>query len=529
MEVLMKKWVSFMIMFLIIGGFLVSAEEQKAEEQKKELSLKEAIYYTLKNNLDLQVQMTDAEYARKTLRINKAIFIPNLQLNGVTSETNNPSEGVLSGTLDVVTGKTKSMEFSLTQRLPLGGNINIDIYNQKFESNNILTNPNPSLYAQAQFTLSQPLLRNFGLTPTKQAIYIAANNLHIARHQLKENILTLIYNVEEAYWNLVYAHQNLETTKMALQRSQDLLKQNEIRVRVGSAAPIEILTAKADVALNESQLIVAEQTIQTAEERLKRILNISKENYTVFPTEKPEINKIDVDFDGFLSEGLANRPDVERARLNLENSKIGVKFARNQALPELGLSASYYTTGRGGTTFEYLKNPLDPDFDPTIDIVETSKRTMGDAMHDVFKRLYKNFRVQLSLTMPLSFSLEKAQLAQAKINLERARLNLKNVENTVYSEVKEAIKAVQANAKLVEAYKIAVELQAERLKAEEKKLSVGLSTNFVVLDYQRQYANAQTQALRSVIDYNLTLARINRLLARTFNVYDIKFDDFINK
>ena len=317
---------------------------------------------------------------------------------------------------------------------------------------------------------------------------------------------------------------------MALQRSQDLLKQNEIKVRVGSAAPIEILTAKADVAMNESQLIIAEQTIQTAEERLKRILNMSKENYTVVPTEKPEIKKVDVDFDGLLSEGLTNRPDVERAKLNLENSQIGVKYARNQALPDLQLSATYYSNGRGGkkTTYKPGKSPILPDFDPETDIEKIEERTMGDAMDDVFNRLYKNFRVQLSLTMPLSFSLEKAQLAQAKINLERAQLNLKNVEITVYSEVKEIIKALQANAKLVDAYKIAVELQGERLKAEEKKLSVGLSTNFIVLDYQRQYANAQTQALRSVIDYNLTMARINRILARTFNVYDIKFDDFIN-
>ncbi len=525
MEVLMKKWVSFMIVFLIIGGFLVSAEEQK-----KELSLKEAIYYTLKNNLDLQVQMTDAEYARKALKINKAIFIPNLQINGMTSETNNPSEGVLSGARDKATNQTQSMELALVQRLPIGGIVNFSIYNQKSESNSIFSNPNPSLYAQAQVTLTQPLLKNFGLTPTKQAIYIAANNLHIARHQLKENILTLIYNIEEAYWNLVYAYQNLETNKMALERSKDLLRQNEIRVRVGSAAPIEILTAKADVAMNESQLIIAEQTIQTAEERLKRILNMSKENYTVIPTEKPEIKKIDVDFDGFLSEGLNSRPDVERAKLNLENSRIGVKYARNQALPELQLSASYYSTGRGGDIIIYKegKSPFMPDFDPTTDIERIDKKSIGEAMDDVFKRLYKNFQVQLSLTMPLSFSLEKAQLAQAKINLERAQLNLKNVEITVYSEVKEVIKSLQANAKLVEAYKIAVELQGERLKAEEKKLSVGLSTNFIVLDYQRQYASAQTQALRSVIDYNLTLARINRILARTFNVYDIKFDDFIN-
>ncbi|MCU0285456.1 MAG: TolC family protein [Acidobacteria bacterium] len=526
----MKKWVCFMMGILIISAFLTAAEELK-EEQKKELSLKEAIYYTLKNNLDLQIQMTNEVYARKTLKINKAIFIPTLGINARTSESNNPSEGVLSGAKDVSTNQTKSLEVNLTQQLPLGGYINLDIYSQKSESNSIFSNPNPSLYAQAQVTLNQPLLKNFGLTPTKQAIYIAANNLDIARHQLKEDILNLVYSVEDAYWNLVYAYQNLETTKMALQRSRDFMKQNEIKVRVGSAAPIEILTAKADVAMNESQLIVAEQTIQTAEEQLKRILNMSKENYTVVPTEKPDIKKVDVNFEQFISEGLANRPDIERAKLNLENTKIGVKYARNQALPELNLAAYYYTTGRGGDYIFYKpgKSPILPDFDPATDIERIERRTISQALDDVFKRLYKNFQVQLNFNMPLSFSQQKAQLAQAKIIMERAELNLKNVENTVYSEIKEAIKALEANVKLVEAYKIAVELQGERLKAEEKKLSVGLSTNFIVLDYQRQYADVQTQALRSVINYNLALARINRMLARTFTVYDINFTDFINK
>lgn len=532
----MNKWVNFIVVLFILGGFLAAAEEQKTEEpkveeQKKELSLKDAIYYTLKNNLDLQVQMRDTEFARKTLKINNAIFIPTLQIIGNTFEKNNPPQGVLSGTKDIVTSQGGSLDFNLSQRLPFGGNVSFDVSSERGKSNSIYDNPNPALSAQAQLSLDQPLLKNFGLTPTKQAIYIAANNLDIARYQLKENILNLIYNVEEAYWDLVYAFQNLETTKMALQRSKDLLKQNEIRVRVGSAAPIEILTAQADVAMNESQLIVAEQSIQTSEELLKRILNMSKENYTIIPTEKPDIKKIDVNFDEFLAEGLKNRPDVERAKLNLENSQIGVKYARNQALPSLQLQAAYYTTGRGGDKKIYKpgKSPLLIDFNPDTDIERIESRAIKFALDDVFKLLYKNFQVQLSLTMPLSFSLEKAQLAQAKIRREQAQLSLKNTENLVYSDIKEAIKALEANGKLVEANKIAVELQAERLKAEEKKLSVGLSTNFIVLDYQRQYANAQTLALQSFVNYNLTLARINRILGRTFAVYDINFEDFINK
>jgi outer membrane protein TolC len=524
MEEFMRKYFIFMMVFLITVSLLVSTEGEQ-----KELSLKDAIYHALKNNLDLQVQMTDTELSRKALKINKSIFIPAMSVETTTAETNEPGEGILSGA-DVIKSTFKYLSVGVTQRIPFGGTVNFRLYNQESESNSIWANPNPRLYSRATLSLNQPLLKNFGLTATKREIYIAANNLKIAKHQLRENIITLVYNVEEAYWNLVYAYQNLEATKTALKRAQDLLKQNEIKVRVGSAAPIEILTAKADVASNESLVIQAERSIQTAEERLKRILNMSKDLSSIVPTDTPEIKKIPVDFNDFLLVALNNRPDMERAKLDLENYKIRVKYAKNQFLPDLQLSAMYFTTGRGGTEFDYLRDPLrDPDYNPDTDKVILADKSIWGSMDDVFSLLYKNYQIQLSLSMPLSFSREKAELAQARINLKRALLSLKNVESTVHSEVKEVMKELEANAKLVEADKIALELQGERLKAEEKRLSVGLSTNFIVLDYQRQYASAQTQALRSIIDYTMTLARINRILARTFNVYDIKLADFIEE
>lgn len=519
----MKKWLIFLIAVSLLGGIFA-----RAEEEKKELSLKDAIYHALKNNLDLQIQMSDAELSRQTLRINKAIFIPALELNGSTEESNEPSADFLSGT-DISKSNVMDMTMSLNQQLPIGGTVRFQLYNRKYTTNNARASVNPYLRSYAQLSLNQPLLKNFGLTATKREIYIASNNLKMAKHQLRQNIITLVYNVEDAYWNLVLAHQSYEATQMALKRARDLLKQNEIRVKVGSAAPIEILNAKADVARNESALIQAERNIQTREENLKRILNISKETATLLPSDRPEIKKMAVDFNEFLAEGLNNRPDMERAKLDLENFKIGVRYAKNQMLPELNVLAFYYTTGRGGDVFAPKPgtDPFSPDFDPETDLELAARLTIWDSLDEVFSNIYKNYGITLNLRIPIGFAREKAMLAQAKINMKRSLLTLKNTENTVYSEIKEVIKELEANAKLVEADRIALELQEQRLKAEEKRLSVGLSTNFIVLDYQRQYADAQTQALRSVIEYTMTRARINRTLARTLNVYDIKFKDFI--
>jgi outer membrane protein TolC len=463
------------------------------------------------------------------LKINKAIFIPTFEITGNALETNEPSTGFLSGSADIVTFERKALTLKVSQQLPLGGIASFQLENRRTVTNNKFADINPSLNSIATLTLTQPLLKGFGLTTTKREIYIATNNLKIAKHQFKENIINLVYQVEEAYWNLVFAYQNLEATKMALQRAMDLLRQNEIKVKVGSAAPIEILTAKAEVARNESLLIQAEKTIQTAEETLKKILNMSKESDTLIPSDQPEVKKTGVDFNAFLLEGLKNRPDIERAKLDLANYKIRVKYSRNQMLPDLQLIATYYTTGQGGVFFDYLKSPVDPDFNIETDFAEVGQRSVWGSMDDVFSNLYRNYNITLRLQIPLIFKKEKAELAQAKINLKRSLLNLKNIENTIHSEVREVIKELEANAKLVEADRIALELQGQRLRAEEKRLNVGLSTNFIVLDYQRQYANAETQALRSVIDYNMTLAKINRTLARTLKAYDIKFKDLLKE
>jgi outer membrane protein TolC len=522
----MKKVISLIMLLsiLVSPGFVFSQSEEPVE---KKLSLKDAIFQGLKNNLDLQIQKTDTEYAQKTLRINKTIFIPNLSLEFNVGETNSPASDFLSGAT-VNKGESLSLSLTLSQRIPLGGNLGFTLYNLRSETNSKFSSINPSITSKATLALNQPLLKGFGNIATKYQIYIAANDYKISRHQLEQNIIDLVYNVESAYWELVYAYQSLDAAKMALERAKDLLKQNQVKEKVGTIAPIDVLSSKAQVARNESTVISAERTIQIREETLKSILNMSKENVTIVPTDTPEIKSVPVDFNGFLLEALENRPDINRYKKDLKNYNIRVKYARNQALPDLQLSINYYTWGLGGDQFIYAPDasPLDPNFNPDTDILGVIQRSLGDSLKDVFSLLYKNYSVSLNLTMPLSFAREKAELAQAKINLKRALLNLKKAENDVYYNVKDVIKELESNRKLVEAEKVAMQLVGENLRAEEKKLSVGLSTNFNVQEYQRQLADAETSYLRSVINYSLSLAKLNQVLARTFKAHDIKLADY---
>jgi outer membrane protein len=516
----MKK--VFIIAILIAVVMNVAVAQDTAE---KKLSLKDAIYHALKSNLDLQVEKTNTELALQTLKINNSIFIPNISVNGEYESSLRPSQNIYDG-VDTVENVTQRLNLSVDQKIPFGGTFSVFFGNNGTDTNSLSARLDPSITAYTGAQISQPLLKGFGQLPTKYQIYIAKNDLKSSKFQLQEQIANMVYNVESAYWELVYAHQNLDATKMALERAKDLLKQNEIKVRVGTAAPIEILSSKAEVARNESSLIQAEQTIQTREEALKRILNMSKNPEAIIPVDRPTVKDMAVNFDEFLIEALKNRLDIKRAKLDLENQNIRVKYSKNQALPTLTLNASFYTYGNAGTTWSIPPglSPFDEGFYREV----ASETKLLDAWNEAFSIINKNYTIGLNLQIPVGFKKEKAQLAQARINMKKSLLQLKNTENTVYSEVKEVLKERQSNMKLVDAEKIAVELEAENLKAEEKKLSVGLSTNFEVLDYQRRYADAQTRALRSVINYMLTLSKINKTLNRTFHVYDINFNDYYN-
>lgn len=514
----MKKIVLLLIAVLALNFSL----SLYGGEEGKSFTLKEAIFHALKNNLDLQIQQSSTESSRLSKLINDSIFIPNFKIDFSKSETNSPSTGVLSGA-DISKNENLNLNFTLTQKYALGGTFTVRLDNRRSKSNSFFTNINPSINSTLNFSVNQPLLKGFGTFNTKKDILISINDYKKSKYQLMDTVTNIIYNVEDYYWNLVYSFQNVEATKKALERARKLLKQNELKVKVGLAAPIDIVEARAEVASYESQLLQAEKGVQSAEENLKKVLNLSSMRGRIIPVDKPVVEKFTPNLDKIMLEALNKRPDIIQAKLDLENNHIKVKYAKNQLLPDLNLTASYYTTGLGGDQLIYGPGSI---FAPR-EVIGVIKKDIYETLRDAISNVYKNYSVSLNLSIPLSFKKERAQLAQARLNLKSAFLNLKKTENNIFSEVKEVAKELETNFKLVESNKASLALEEMKLKAEEKKLSVGLSTNFQVLNYQRDFMTALTNRLKSVIDYNLSIAKINKTVGRTLEKYNIKFSSVL--
>jgi len=509
---------------LLLAVFLISGAAAAQEKDIQPMTLDEVIDQALKNNLDLQIEMTNPQIYRALWSKSKAIFDPTLNLSYNNSESNSPSSSALTGA-DIETRKNYGYSVALAQKIPLGGTIDVTLGNNRNSTNSRYSSYNPRYNSDLTFNLTQPLLKGFGIGNTRRSIRLAMNNRDISIFALRQQVIDLIYQTEEAYWNLVYSHQNLEVKQKSLQLAKDLLKQNEIQVKVGVSAPMDILTAQAEVAARESEALQAQSQIQTYEENLRRILNITQMPAAIIPKDKPLFIELTADLDKFLLEALAKRPDIEQVRLDLKNKNIDVRYYRNQLLPNLQLAASYYTTGLSGDQLIWDGNPLLPD----SKIIDTIEGGMSDSLSEVFKNTYRNYSVALQLSIPILNTSARADMTQAKLNLKQSLLQLKKVESTIYSEVKQIVMDLETNMKIVEANRISKELAEQKLTAEQKKLAVGLSTNYLVLQYQRDFSNAMIAELKSLIDYNLALSRVNKVLGTTLEKHNIEFSDFLVK
>ncbi len=488
------------------------------------LSLEECIAKALKNNLNIQAELLRPELAEVSVSQAQEKFMPTLSMNYRRRDENSASYSFLDAE-DTVQTLSNSFSTQISQQLPTGGTLGFSLNGSTYDTNRNFMTINPRYSSQLSFDLSQPLLRNFGINISRRDIIVAKNELEISEVELERALQEQIYQVEQAYWNLVYAIESLEVQKQSLGLAGELLEKNKRSVEVGSMAPIEIINAQATVAQRQADILAAEAEVKNNEDRLKTIINLAAEvqipkGAVIVPRDKPAYEKIDISLDEALSIALQNRPDLAASRISLENSEINLNYTKNQLLPALDLTASYWSPGVSGDQIVYLNdNPL------TGIVVGEIPGGFGDSFSDAFGFKYQNWSVGLTLDIPLSNFLSRAQYQQARLNLERAKLQLKNQEQEIFRDIKIAVRNVTTNYKRIQAYQAARELAERQLEAEEEKLKVGLSTNYLVLQYQAELASTRSSELRSVIDYKLSLAQLYRDLGIILDEKDISIMD----
>ena len=516
----MRKLFCAVGLFVLCIGFLF-AQEQKTEEIR--LTLHECLEIALEKNLDISVEAFNPEIQEFSLRQSKDFFLPRLTFNYDNYRQNQIGTWWVEGT--EYTTNTNGYDFGLEQNIVTGGRVSLSLENGTTDTTRSLVTINPSYSGILRFRLDQPLLKNFGPKINRREIRKARNQIDISSYGLKTTILQKIYDVEAAYWNLVSAVESLKVNEASLENSIQYLKRIQGAARIGAKTATDVLDAETEVASWESRIITDRGQVQRAEDNLRNILNLPVDEAgtlpPLVPTDRPEVEKKEITFEEAMEIALEERPEMASKQKELDNSSIDVGYFKNQVLPELNVSFSLWYPGQSGDRLVYLDN--NPYTGVIVGVIPGSR---SDYLKDILNFKYENWYLALSLTIPLENILSRASLAQARVQKEKKLLEQERLLNNIYYELLEAFKDLKNNEKALEAAARSRELREKQLIAGEERYKLGTLSSQWLFEYRSRMASARVSEIRAIINYKLSVAKLEQLMGVNIRTKKLKFRDY---
>ena len=494
---------ALLLTLLLVPAALTIAQERPTLQ----LSLDEAVQRALENNVDIAVDRYNPELSVQNVRSAEGYYDPFLFSTLTHSSADTKGTSSISGGT-AVNSKQNVWNFGVSLPVQTGADFSVTFNNNKRDSNSNLTSFNPIYNSNLSLSLTQPLLKNFKVDAPRTQLRLTKKSREITDVQFRQTVINTVATVKINYWELIYAIDNLGAAQKSLDLAKKLLDENQIRVKVGTMAPLDVVSAQSEVAAREQGVIVAENALANAEDNLKRYVFPQNDpamwSTRIVPSDRPGAGPVPVDIDAAVKSALENRTDMVAARKSLERNDMSLRLARNQLLPQVDLTAGYGAAGAGGT--QLIR---DPSFGGPV--VDTIPGGYSDALSEVFGRDFPTWSVGLQLSYAIPNRSQKASAAAAQINKDQALASYRRLELQVAQEVRTAARGVESGFRSVTAATASRVLFEQRLDAEEKKFAAGMSTNFLVTQAQRDLATAQVTELRSIADYRESIINFQRV------------------
>ncbi|MBI2369714.1 MAG: TolC family protein [Deltaproteobacteria bacterium] len=460
------------------------------------LGVKEVIALAIKQNLDLQAERLTPSIRSEDVVKARAAFDPTAFAEAKHGRSFLRSATQAAGT----DNKTIDVNLGVRQKVVTGGNYTLRMLNERLNTNNRFAQINPSFSTQFLLEFTQPFLDGFGIEVNTANIRIALTNRDISGHSLRDRALQIISQAQNAYWDLVLARKTLTVRQQSLDLAQELLRITRARVEAGVLARIETVQAESEVASRREAVIVAQNAVGNAEDNLRAILSLDTDtrwaDLVINPTDEPQLDRREVRVDESLRAALTSRPDLAGAKLDLQNRGISVRVAQNSLLPSLNFSG---TVGLQG-----LDQTFRSDFE-----------TLGE-------RKFWQWNAGMLLEQPLGNRAAKADLSQRRLEQDRAVIQLRNLEQRIATDVRQAVRTLTSNLERIEATRAARTLAEQKVRAEEEKLRVGLSTTFNVQQFQRDLTDAQVSEIQAQTDYQRSLINLERVKGTALETYKVE-------
>jgi outer membrane protein len=557
--------------------------DQLIHDGKLQITLQDAVELALENSLDIAVARYNPWIADTDILRTKAggqgrgtpgadfptsqanidpfnqfpsydpILSATTSLDSRSTPVNNP---FLSGTglgaiVQGLHSHASIFDVAYQQSFTPGTTVNVAWNNTRSSSTSAANFFNPSVQGSLNVGFSQQLLNGFGTFVGRRNIMIAKNNRKIADLVFVNQAITTVTSAINAYWELVYARENVKVQQQAVAVSEKLYNDNKKQLEIGTMAPLDVTRAASEVASDRQNLIVAQTTQLQDEQVLKNAMTKNPLapnliNVEIIPTDlpTPPAATESASFEDAIQEAFVKRPDLQEQAYNLKNSGIEVRATKNALLPTLTLSGQYNSSGLAGNSpitgapvviatpapvVDSKGNPITitgaggvqtPIFESTTTapIIGTSQQGFGTAQNQIFTNQFPDYFASLNLILPLRNRSAQADNARAMLTQRQLETQLQQLKNAALLDVRNTYIALEQDRARVDAAIKARELQRQTFEAEQKKYTLGASTVYNVILTQRDYVTAEGVELRALADLNEAKANFERAVGRTLEV-----------
>jgi outer membrane protein len=491
------------------------------------LSLNDAIRKTLQNNNDIEVSRDDVRYAEQQLRALEGVYEPVFSVTPQIIKNITPQTSALlggGGAAGTTSVTTFNLSPSLTKSFATGGGFyTLSFANSRTSTSSLNSSFSPFYSSNLSLQFTQPLVRNRSIDNNRRSIRIQKKQIQQSDSDFRARTISIIAQVQAAYWNLVFALRNQQNQLDSLNVSRQNMKNIEAQISAGAKAPLDRAQVQTDIATRETNLFIATQQVSQAENTLKQLMlrdPLAPEwSAQLTPTDTPAFDLSPVNLTASLEEARKSRPELRRLDLQKDINKIDLQYYKNQTMPQVDLTGTVAATGLAGTSCDPVTNPR--CIPPPTNLIGG----YGKDISNLFALKTRNITAGVTISFPLRNQTAKANLAGARIQREQLEASYRSQDQAVEMDVRNAAQSVDTAQKRVVASRQARESAEQQLAGEQKLYEVGRSTTFLLLQRQNELTSARTSELQAQTDYNKALADLQRATAATLRVNNIVVSD----
>jgi len=515
-----------------------------------QITLQQALAMALANNKDITASRIDREITGYNLTGARGLYDPTVGAVSQFLKQVNPVASSLGGSATgAVLNRTWQTDPTVSGSTPwLGGSYHVDFSSQRAYTNNSFATLNPQYPTALVFQYTQPLLRNLRYDQNRHTIDVAKKNRSLSDQQFRQRVMQVVQQTEQAYWELVYAYNNLQVQldSVDIARMQD--ESNRRQQEQGLLAPIDVVAAQTQLASFELNAYSAQTTLTQAENNLKTLMLEGRSSAlwasALIPVTPPETAAPVTPLADAVNQALADRPEVAEVHINGEINQRDTRYYREQIKPQVDVIASYTRNGLAGPQIlQAGPNPLTASFGPLIerlDILSASAGLppinlggggnttpallvgdYGQSLSNLWAGNFPTTQIQLKVSLPIRNRAAEANLSTAVAQTRRIQNQREQIEQSIEADVRNTMQLMQSAELRLGAARIQRESAEEQYNSEQRQFRAGTSTLFLVQQRQTTMISSRSQERRAQSDLGEAISAFELATASILRQHNI--------